>query len=290
MRLLITGASGQLGGYVLRELKGSPREVTAWGHARHGDLFGFPLRPVDLADRDGVATAFRAANPTAVLHLGAMSTVAGCHANPAGAQRVNVDATVQLAELAGAAQARLLFVSTDLVFDGTKAPYAERDAAHPLSVYGRSKRDAEPAVLATPRGIVARGGLMFGPTLIGRSYFFDQQLDKLRAGQLVTWFVDEWRTPLALLAAARALLALLDSDFTGLIHLGGPERMSRYDMGRRLAAFYGLDPAKVVPVERASLAAAEPRPNDVSLDSGLWRSLFPQHWWLTWEEALAAMT
>src|SRR5580765_5516233 len=132
--------------------------------------------------------------------------------------------------------------------------------------------------------------LMFGPSVIGRPYFLDQQLEKMRAGNESTWFVDEWRSPLGLVVAARALLAIAESDFTGLLHIGGPERMSRFEMGKRLAARYGTDPEKIKPVLQSSLPAPEPRPRDTSLDSSLWRSLFPKQWWPDWEEAMVAMT
>src|SRR5262249_51563675 len=111
MHLLITGASGQLGGYLLRELRDGSADVTAWSHARTGTLFDRPLRPVDLADRDGTVAAFREARPTAVLHLGAATTIAGCYADPVGAEGVNTQGTALLAELASAAKARLLYVS-----------------------------------------------------------------------------------------------------------------------------------------------------------------------------------
>jgi dTDP-4-dehydrorhamnose reductase len=285
MRLLITGASGQLGGYVLRELSGTATPVTAWCHRRGGNLFGFALQPVDLRQRDAVAAAFHKARPTAVLHFAGYPAIADCFRHPDTAWDINAQGTALLAQLAADAGARIVYTSTDLVFDGSRGNYDERDEAGPLSVYGRSKLAGEPAVLAASTGVVARVSLMFGPTLIGKPYFFDQQLQKMRAGQEVGWFEDEWRSPLALAAAAKALLALVTSDITGLIHLGGPQRLSRYDMGRAVAAAYRLDPALVQPIPQTSVSTPEPRPRDVSLNSRLWRSLFPQAWWPDVEEA-----
>jgi dTDP-4-dehydrorhamnose reductase len=288
MRWLITGASGQLGGYLLRELQNSGETVVAWSHTRAGELFGFPLQSVDLEQRDALASAFRVARPDAVLHAAAYSMVADCYRHSDRARRINTDGTRLLAELAVDSGARLVYVSTDMVFDGARGHYREEDRAEPLSVYGRSKLAGEAAVLAAPRGQVARVSLMFGPTLIGRPYFFDQQLRKMQEGQQVTWFEDEWRSPLSLRAAALALLALGRADVTCLLHLGGPERMSRLQMGQRLAAIYGLDAALVVPIKQSSAATPELRPRDLSLDSTKWRCLFPDSWWPTWEQALAA--
>jgi dTDP-4-dehydrorhamnose reductase len=286
MRILLTGASGQLGAYLLRELTAAGAEVTAWSGSHRGGLFGVALRPVDLADSAAVAGAFEQARPVAVIHAAAVASIAECHRDPERARRVNVGGTAILAELAAAAGARLVLVSTDLVFDGEHAPYREADPPAPLSVYGRVKAEAEAEALSAPRAAVARVSLLFGRSLTGRPCFFDQQADALRAGRPVTLFADEWRTPLHLATAARALAALARADFAGVLHVGGPERLSRLEMGQRLARVLGADPAVIVPARRADAPAAEPRPRDVSLDSSLWCRLFPALPWPGWEEAL----
>jgi dTDP-4-dehydrorhamnose reductase len=286
MRLLVTGASGQLGAYLLRELSDRGADLTAWGGHRDGDLFGARLIPIDLTDRASVVAAFRAARPDAVIHCAALSTVAGCYRAPDRAEALNVGGTRLLAELAEEAGARLVYVSTDLVFDGERGGYREEDAPTPLSVYGRTKALAEDAVRGRTRGLVVRVSLLFGPTLIGRPSFFDEQLGALRQRRPCTLFSDEWRTPISLPTAARALLALAESDHAGVLHLGGPERLSRLEMGRRLAAFLGPDASVIVPARREEVAAPEPRPRDTSLDSARWRALFPHLPWRSFEESL----
>src|SRR5262245_37861905 len=161
MRLLVTGASGQLGGYLLRESAVAGLDMTAWCHSHPGEVAGVTLRPVDLADGGAVASAFREARPDAVIHAAAVSSIAACHRNPGRAERVNVGGTALLAELAAAAGARLVLVSTDLVFDGERGGYREEDAPAPLSVYGRTKVAAEGAALACPRAAAVRCSLLF---------------------------------------------------------------------------------------------------------------------------------
>ncbi|MCI0681419.1 MAG: sugar nucleotide-binding protein, partial [Gemmataceae bacterium] len=119
--------------------------------------------------------------------------------------------------------------------------------------------------------------------------FFDEQTMALRAGRPVKLFADEWRTPLALATAARALVTVAFSDVTGLLHLGGPERLTRLEMGLRLAARLGADPRLVVAVRRDDIPSPEPRPRDTSLDSSRWRSLFPREPWPSWDESQAEM-
>jgi dTDP-4-dehydrorhamnose reductase len=288
-QILVSGASGQLGGYLLRELRKQDVSLTAWSGSRTKSLFGFPLHKVNLADDQEIITAFQHARPSVIIHGGAISTIADCFRERERANQVNTHATRVLAELAAQAGARLLFISTDLVFNGEQGAYRETDAPAPLSVYGQTKAAAEKAVLAFPGHVVVRMSLLFGPTIVGRPAFFDNQVASLRAGKPVTLFEDECRTPLSYLSAARGLLSLAKSSFAGILHFGGPERLSRVEMGRRLAAFLGLSPSVIVKATRSSFPSPEPRARDVSLDSSRWRQLFPDENRLTWSEALEEM-
>ncbi|MEX0741388.1 MAG: sugar nucleotide-binding protein, partial [Phycisphaeraceae bacterium] len=132
MRVLLTGASGQLGGYLLRELQERGEQVFAWSGRQD----------VDLTDGAAVRQAFERVHPGVVLHTAAMSKPSDCYAHPDQAQRVNVVATERLTELADAAGARMIFTSTDLVFDGEQGMYREEDPPNPLCVYGRTKVEA----------------------------------------------------------------------------------------------------------------------------------------------------
>lgn len=259
MRLLVTGASGKLGGYVVKAARASGHEVVAW--AGRG--------AVDLSELRTVEVALAKISPEAVIHTAAVSAVAQAHADPVLAMRVNCEATALLASQCP----RLVYTSTDLVFDGESAPYAEDSEAVPLSEYGRTKLAGEAAVLSGG-GAVVRVSLMFGPSLAGEPGFFDHMMASLREGRPLRLFEDEWRTPIAYEFVGKALVSLAAGDYRGLIHLGGRERLSRFEMGLSLAQALGVDPGLVVPSRRADLAAPEPRPRDVSLDSSRWQSLF----------------
>src|SRR5437867_10024798 len=115
-RALVTGASGQLGGYLLRELRRSGTETVAWSGSRAGRIEGVPLQPVDLGDADRVSSAFRAARASVVIHAAAMASIAECYRDAERAARVNTHGTALLTELAARSAARLVYVSTDLVF------------------------------------------------------------------------------------------------------------------------------------------------------------------------------
>jgi len=287
MRLLLTGASGQLGAYLLRQLRGSLDLVAAWSGSFSGNLFEVQVTPVDLANPDQVIRCLDDTSPDCILHTAALARLADCEKDPRRAYQINVQGTAVLTEQARRRGLRLLYVSTDLVFDGEQAPYRESAEPRPVSVYGRTKREAEQVVLQHTQSVVVRVSLLFGPSLNGRPSFFDQQRASLQDGQSLPLFADEWRTPLALDTAATALLGIAHSSFTGLLHLGGPERMSRLEMGLRLAAFLGIPSHSILSVQRPN--TGEPRPRDVSLDSSRWRQLFPDFSWSGWEDSLRRM-
>ncbi|MBY0229620.1 MAG: sugar nucleotide-binding protein, partial [Gemmataceae bacterium] len=213
-RLLVTGAGGLLGGWVRRA---APSGTLAWmGSA-----------DVPLTDEARVASAFREARPGVVLHLAAMARVDACERDPAMAQRINAGAPALLARLCAERGAHLVVVSTDMVFDGERAPYRECDGPSAVSAYGRTKAEGERF-----GGTVARLSLLAGG-------FFDEQARRLRAGEPITLYEDEWRTPLDLPTAAAALLELAQARPGGVWHLAGPERLSRWQMGEALARAVG---------------------------------------------------
>jgi dTDP-4-dehydrorhamnose reductase len=205
-------------------------------------------------------------SPAAVVHLGAISTVDRVFREPERARAVNVEATERIAEWCASRRRRLVYASTDLVFDGSRAFWREADPAEPILAYGRTKRDAEPAVVAAG-GLVARLSLLYGPGLHDRPTYLDRAIAGLRVREPQTFFEDEYRTPLDLATAAEALRRLLECDAAGLVHVAGRERLSRFELARRVAQALGLDVSLIRANRRGDVPSAEPRPADVSLDA-----------------------
>jgi dTDP-4-dehydrorhamnose reductase len=287
MRILITGASGQLGAYLLENLGGTRHEILALSGSEADPRFGVPFTPVDLTDPRVLEQTLDAAQPDAILHAAAISAAEAVRLDPVRARAINVDATRRISEWADRHSRRLIFTSTDLVFDGSRSWNREIDPAMPTLAYGRTKLEAEASVLAIPRGIVARLCLLFGPSRSGRPYFFDRAIESIRRGESQTFFEDEHRTPLDLATAASILVKLVESDLAGLYHLAGTERMSRFELMSRAIKALGLDPSLVRPGKRADVLLPEPRPADVSLDTSKLAEAFPGLKRPTIEEALA---
>jgi dTDP-4-dehydrorhamnose reductase len=200
---------------------------------------------------------------------------------------VNVEATERIADWCANRSRRMIYTSTDLVFDGSRAWNREDDPAEPVLAYGRSKRAAEPAVLAVPGGLVARLCLLFGKSRCGRDAFFDRAMAALARGESQAFFDDEFRTPLDLATAAQILAKLVVTQAEGIIHVAGTARMSRHALMLRSARALGLDENLVRANQRARVASAEARPADVSLDTTRLMALLPDLVRPTIEQALA---
>ncbi|MDX2039529.1 MAG: SDR family oxidoreductase [Isosphaeraceae bacterium] len=266
MRIVLTGASGQLGVYALPILVDRGHEVIAWS-SRATSQPGGAMIPVELADPDAVGQALDVSKPDAILHLGAISAADAVRRDPVRGWAVNRGGTSSIAAWASENRARLVFSSTDLVFDGAAPWRREDDEAEPILEYGRTKRAAEDDVRAVETGLVVRVSLLYGPTRCGRDAYFDRIVAGLERGEPQTMFEDEFRTPLDLATAAFALVLLVESDRVGTVHLAGRERMSRFEMVRRVASVLGHSEDLVRANRRSDATLAEPRPADVSLDT-----------------------
>jgi len=274
MRVVLTGASGQLGPYLRERLATAGHRVVAWGGRTGGVRDAATPTRVDLTDPAATAEALEAADPEVVLHAAAISTAEGVRQDPERGRAVNVEATARLAAWCARRGRRLVFTSTDLVFDGSTPWNREDSPAEPVLAYGRTKREAEPFV-TDAGGLVARLSLLYGPSRSAAASFFDRTFEDLRKRLPQTFFEDEYRTPLDFRTAADALVRLAESGASGVVHVGGRERLSRYDLARRAAAALGFDPALILANRQRDATFPEPRPADVSLDTTRLAALLP---------------
>jgi len=180
----------------------------------------------DLLDFDAVRREYQNDQPQLVIHCAAVSTVAAAQSNPDLARRVNVDATALLAGLA--ADNPFIFFSTDLVFDGRKGNYAEADAANPLHIYGETKAAAEQIVLRNPRHTVVRTSLNGGTSRAGNRGFNEDLRLAWQTGRMMNLFTDEFRCPIFAGETVRAVWELANQGRTGLYHVAGGEKLSRW--------------------------------------------------------------
>jgi dTDP-4-dehydrorhamnose reductase len=266
MKVLVTGAAGLLGGRLAEQLATRFSVVAA----RHRQAVppGLAEVTLDLDDPLGIDRAFRRVAPAAVVHCAAIADPDRCEAEPSRAESLNVRAAERLAETCRRGGVRLISLSTDLVLPGDRPCSDERVPPRPVSVYARTKQQGEAAVLSgAPGSAVVRVALVHGLGFGGRATASEAIAWALRAGRALRLFTDQHRTPVDPESVASALSCLLEGSASGLFHVGGAERLSRFELGLRVARALGLPADLISPASQAAAAGA-PRPADVSLDSG----------------------
>jgi dTDP-4-dehydrorhamnose reductase len=249
--ILISGAGGYVGGRVVEGARGQ-REVHALWRTHEPPPGAASDHRLDLDDPVAIARALRATRPEVVVHT-AYAMAAGPEPNLRWSRNL-LSATAE-------AGARFLLVSTDLVFDGRRGWYRESEPPSPIIPYGAWKAELEAEVLAGG-GLVARTSLVWSVEPLSESTA-QLVVTPLREGRVPRLFEDEWRTPTEVHDLAAGLLSACDLAGPRVLHLTGPERISRLDFGRRIAARFGFDPGLLPAFRRAEVAPE--RPADTSL-------------------------
>ena len=250
----VTGAGGLIGNYLVR---------SAPLFAPDARVVALTRDCLDLTDASAVRATFRLQAPQLVIHCAALSRSPECQANPALAHTLNVEVTALLAELA--ANIPLVFLSSDLVFDGRTGNYDETAPVNPLSVYAETKTAAEQIILANPKHTVVRMSLNGGTSPAGDRGFNEQMRRAWQAGQTLKLFTDEFRSPIPAEATARAIWELAAQNQPGLYHVAGSERLSRWHIGQLLAARWPQLNPRIEPGSLKEYKGA-PRASDTSLN------------------------
>lgn len=257
----ITGANGLIGSRLVRA---APRFGAGW------KVRGLVRNDFDLTDFATVQMAFGQEKPRLLIHCAALSKTPACEADPSLARKLNVEVTAQLASLA--TEIPFVFFSTDLVFDGRAGNYDEAAAVNPLSVYAETKVAAEDSVRRHPHHLIIRTSLNGGISPTGDRGFNEEMRRAWHSGKTLKLFTDEFRSPISALVTARAVWELLSKNATGIYHVAGSERLSRFQIGELLAARW---PQLHPKFEPASLKDYQgpPRPRDTSLNCAKARNL-----------------
>lgn len=225
--VLVTGAAGLIGGYLMN---------TAGRWASRWDVRGLTRADGDLTRPDHVQRLWECHKPEVIIHCAALSRTGACESNPTLARAINVEAARHLAAVAR--DIPFIFLSSDQVFDGAKGSYVETDAVHPLNVYGQTKAEAEQVVLANRGHSVIRVALTAGASSTADRSFVEDMLRSAAKGATLTLFTDEFRCPIPAGPLVRAIWEFIEQQRPGLYHLGGRERLSRWEIGELLAGWY----------------------------------------------------
>lgn len=272
MKILVTGASGYLGGWLFMEA------------LRYGKVVGLyntfsipettqPTYAVDLVDGTRLTRLLSEVKPDIIIHNAAYANPDLCEQNKALAKAINIEATRTIAQWCKENQCRLVYTSTDLVFDGQRGNYVEEDQPSPTNYYGMTKAQAEQGVLdLVPDALVCRLALMYGRGKWQRTYsaewlerelFRCQQRPNLEPLPL---FTDQFRSMLSVANTAAVLLEAATKPIHGILHIGAPESISRYQFGVLLCQQLGFSTEIIRPVASSEILLQVRRPRDVSLN------------------------
>jgi dTDP-4-dehydrorhamnose reductase len=250
----------------------------AYHQSRTNEYLGdFPCWWLDVASANDVERVLDEARPDAVIHAGAFTNVDAAERDRDLAQAINADGTGNLARACAERGVRLVYLSTEYVFDGTAGPYHETDPVCPQGWYAQTKLTGEQAVMAAGGSwAIGRTTVVYGYAPHVRANFVLWLVGQLKAGQRVRIVEDQIGSPTLAENLAEMVIALAQSDVTGIFNTAGADVVSRRDFSRQIAATFGLDASLIDPVTTAELGQAAPRPLRAGLVMEKLRATFPE--------------
>ena len=264
-RVVVTGASGLLGCKLVKALSDGYEVIpTHSTHLIHPDSVR-----MDIVDGKEVARVLSSVKPEFVVHAAAETNVDKCETDRELAWSVNAEGTRNIASACGKNGVKLVYVSTDYVFDGEKGHYTEEDEANPVNYYGVTKLGGERFVRELCEDyIIVRTSVLYGwhPSRVN---FATWVIDSLRNGKGISVVEDHYNSPTLADNLAEIILRIERMDVAGLYHVAGSERMSRYGFAMKTAEVFGLDRSLIAPIKMKDLkvwVARRPRDSSLSVD------------------------
>ena len=270
-KILITGASGFLGTQLTALLRSSYRVTGIYHQYKPAPQPGVKFIQLNLNEPEAVEQVLQIEAPDCILHLAAISNASFCEEFPFESYQLNVYATVALAQYAQSKAIPMLFASTDMVFNGTGAPYGPEDFPFPILQYGSQKQQAEDFLLNDfGQHYIIRMPLLFGFPRKGANNFFSQTLSLLGQQQPIQAFTDQYRSMMSVQTACQWLLHSLEHALKKgaerVLHVGSVEQLSRFEFCKTTAQVFGLDQSLVQGVLQEDLEITPPRPANTCMD------------------------
>lgn len=269
--LLITGVAGVAGYNALHYFRRRyPGQVIAIRRTDNWPLKGEGILACDGDDKDQMKRLFDRHQFRSVLNCEGTCKLKSCELDPSMAQRVNIDSVVNLLEVAGGADMRLVHLSIDLVYSGTRGgQHVEEDATDPVTVYGKTMAEAEQIITRErPDACQLRISLPMGVSFNGHAGAIDWIQSRFKKFKPATLYYDEVRTPTYTDCLNPLLQRVLAGNLAGLFHAGGPRALSLYQIAQVVNRVGGYDPDHLMGCNRIEAGPIPPRAGDVSMDSG----------------------
>lgn len=270
-RILITGANGLLGQKIVNQLVESGQDFVATGKGENRN----PICPnenyqtLDITLANDVNYLFKKLRPTHVINTAAMTNVDACEEDLETCELLNVTAVKILWNASKSIGAHFQLLSTDFVFDGKQGDYKETDTPNPLSIYGKSKFDAENVLLSddNKNWSIIRTIIILGKTPgMSRSNVLLWAKGALEKGDSLTIVDDQFRAPTWADDLAWACIRIVNLDKKGIYHICGPETLSILEIVQRVGKYYGLNTDLIQPIKSSTLNQKAQRPPKTGFD------------------------
>jgi len=267
VKVFVTGASSTPGYKIVLEFAESGYQVYAQFFTHEiPNIEDVTKIRLDLRNYAKIVEILNEIKPDIIIHTSAISDVDLCEVDKYLAWSVNVEASHVIAKKAKDFNAKLVYLSTDYVFDGERGLYRENDVPAPINYYGLTKLIAENIFSsATNNHIILRTSQIYGFGM-GRVNFARFVIDALSKGHRIKALTDQWLSPTLNTLLAKAIKGLVEGNHVGLFHVAG-ERMSRYEFARIIAEKFGFDESLIEPITMDEISFRAKRPRDSSLDS-----------------------
>ncbi|MEK7851927.1 MAG: dTDP-4-dehydrorhamnose reductase [Deltaproteobacteria bacterium] len=254
MNILIIGASGQVGGALMRLV---PKEWEVTGTYSGKPKVG--LIHLNVSNRDEVFEVFEKTRPDAAILTAAFTNVDLCETEKERADAVNVNGPLNVCDASVRYGSKMVYISTDYVFDGENGPYREGDTPNPLGYYAWTKLEGERIAAFTPDHLIARTtGVYSGDP--DSMNFVMQVIKKLKAGETMRVPNDQYGSPTLAENLAEGIIALIKMGKTGIYNIAGSDFMDRYSFALLIADIFDLDKRLITPIDTPSLGQKAKRP------------------------------
>ncbi len=262
--LLVTGANGLVGQKIIEQLNDKPIQVIATGKgpSRISQTQNAIYLPLDITQKNEINHLFDNFPIDQVIHCAAVTNVDYCELNPLECQKGNVDSVEYLIQACEKHASKLIHVSTDFIFDGTEGPYDEEAQPNPLSIYGNSKFQAEELIIKSKISwAIARTILVYGVSKdMSRSNIVLWVKKSLEENKPINVVIDQLRTPSLADDVAQGLILLMLKNAEGIFNIGGPEKMTIFEVAMQVAKFWNLDTHLIKPTLSHTIKQPAKRP------------------------------
>ncbi|MEA3446097.1 MAG: SDR family oxidoreductase [Bacteroidota bacterium] len=263
MKILITGSNGLMGQKLVSNLiKKSDVDFLATSLHKNKMKSNFPFDLMDVRDKVFIDNIFNSFRPDVVIHTAAMTDVGPCETRQSDCWELNVISTQNIIDACNRYKSRLIYISTDFVFDGEAGPYSENDKPNPVSFYGKSKYEAEKLVMQNAKDwAIVRTILVYGICSdMARSNIILWVKKNLETGKAIRVVNDQFRMPTLAEDLAEGTIQIALRGASGIYHLSGKDYLSIYEIALKTANFFNLDKNLISPISSAELNETGKRP------------------------------